>query len=85
MNPNLLMDLNIRLGYGDDIKLSRDEFESLKQGDIDKIDNLESHIDELECNIQTINYENEALESQVEDLEKEIKDLEKQLKEKDNV
>ncbi len=87
MSKSLLMDLDLRLGYKNEITLSRDEYNSLLKGDIDKINDLEGDIESLESYIDDLKDENDALESQLEDLTAEnnkLKEKIKQLEEKNN-
>ena len=87
MNKNLLMNLDLRLGYKDEITLSRDEYNSLLKGDVDRINDLEGDIESLESDIEDLQDENSGLESQIEDLTIEnnkLKEKIKQLEEKNN-
>lgn len=84
MNKSKLMELDIRLGYKDEITLSRNEFKELIEGDPDEIADLKSKIEDLEGEVESAEYANIELKGEIAELEKEIKELEKQLEEKNN-
>ncbi len=88
MNKNLLMDLDIRLGYGDSITLSRDEYNNVIHLNSELIQNFNNQIDDLSgCNGE-LEDDNSDLRCLVEELTEKVTKLKneiKELKEKNNV
>ncbi len=91
MDANKLMDLNTRLGYKEEITLSRDEFNSLLEDKTDEKDDAEQHVEDLSGENSILQIEVDSLESHVEELESEkgnleeqVKDLKAELKEKND-
>ena len=77
----LLDKLKIRLGYNQDVTLTRDEFSLLIDGDIGIQKELESDIDHLEGLLDQEREDSRDLEEEVVELKKEIEDLEEKIKE----
>ena len=87
MNKSKLMDLDIRLGYKDEITLTRNEFKELIEGDPADIADLNDEISDLENDYESLKNENKRLENEIDYLEADNEKLEakiKQLKEKNN-
>lgn len=87
MNKSKLMDLDIRLGYKDEITLTRNEFKELIEGDPADIADLNDEISDLEVRLDSKSDEIVDLEGEIGDLEDKIEELEakiKQLEEKNN-
>lgn len=76
--------LEHRLGNGDSITLSRDEFSKLAYGDLKEISELKSSLNHYQVENQDLEDKNEELRSENENLIEKVKKLESNIKEKNN-
>lgn len=76
---NLLADLKIRLGYKQEIILTRDEFILIVEGDMGIQKELEEEIEDLEGETSGLKSECEDLENEIIELKEQVKELEEKL------